>query len=101
MELNPESVGSIPTLVKTYSVPLSKIANIRVITLDILCIVNLISQSPAKYSSPPKLVTQIPKASGLAFASSGIYEATSPLLVHFLQSSIIFSKILFIIMSPL
>ena len=77
--LNPIPVGSTFTLLKTLVLPLSFKAIIKLTTLEILCIGNLTSLSPAQNSYLSfKSTTHIPTASGFASISAGIYEANFP-----------------------
>ena len=60
-------------------------AMIKLTTFEILCIVNLISLSPAQYSSLFFIsYTHSPKWSLFAFKRAGIYDASLPSCVYFL-----------------
>ena len=65
-------VGSSPTLENTQSKPFCSRARIRAITLEMLCMVNLSSQSPTVWIFPFISHTASPSLDGFFDASSGI-----------------------------
>ena len=76
--LNGSPLGSTPTCLMTSARPDCSSARANTNGFDTDWIVNVVSLSPASCTVPRMLTSAAPSASGSAWVSSGMYDASSP-----------------------